>query len=51
VLAPTDWSGALVEGNSNATTDVEFEVPPSAKRVVLRGTIRNSSGEWPIEIP
>jgi len=51
VLAPTDWSGALVEGNSNATTDVEFEVPPSAKRVVLRGTIRNSYGEWPIEIP
>jgi hypothetical protein len=50
VLAPTDWSGALVEGNSNTATDVEFEVPPSAKRVVLRGTIRNSTGKWPLEI-
>ena len=50
VVAPIDWSGALVEGNSNAATDVEFEVPPTAKRVVLRGTIRNSSGEWPIEL-
>jgi hypothetical protein len=51
VLAPTDWSGALVEGNSNTAADVEFEVPPAAKRVVLRGTIRDSSGEWPLEIP
>ncbi|HVQ15705.1 MAG TPA: toll/interleukin-1 receptor domain-containing protein [Vicinamibacterales bacterium] len=51
VLAPIDWSGAIVEGNSNTAADVEFEVPPAAKRVVLRGTIRNSSGEWPFAIP
>jgi hypothetical protein len=50
-VAPIDWSGALVEGNSNVAAEVEFEVPPTATRVVLRGTIRNSSGEWPIAIP
>lgn len=51
VLAPLDAPGALVEANSNVATDVEFEVPPTARRVVLRGTIRNSSGEWPIDLP
>jgi hypothetical protein len=51
VLAPIDSPGVLVDGNSNATTEVEFELPPTATRVVLRGTIRNSSGEWPVEIP
>jgi hypothetical protein len=51
VLAPIDSPGVLVDGNSNATTEVEFELPPTATRVVLRGTIRNSSGEWPLEIP
>ncbi len=50
VLAPIDSPGVLVEGNSNATTEVEFEVPPTVTRVVLRGTIRNSTGEWPLEL-
>jgi len=51
VLAPIDSPGMVVEGNSNAATEVEFEVPPTVTRVVLRGTIRNSTGEWPLEIP
>ena len=50
VLAPIDSPGVLVEGNSNAAAEVEFEVPPTVTRVVLRGTIRNSTGEWPLEL-
>jgi hypothetical protein len=50
VLAPIDSPGILVEANSNGATDVEFEVPPTATRVVLRGTIGKSTGEWPIEL-
>ncbi len=51
VVAPIDQPGTLVEGNSNAAGDVEFEVPPTATRVVLRGTIGKSTAEWPIAIP
>ena len=50
VLAPIESPGMVVEGNSNAATEVEFEVPPTVTRVVLRGTIRNSTGEWPLEL-
>jgi hypothetical protein len=50
VLAPIDAPGTLVEGNSNAATDVEFEVPPTATRVVLRAMLGKSTSEWPIEL-
>lgn len=50
VLAPIDWSGGIVEGNSNAESEVEFEVPPTATRVVLRAMLGKSTGEWPIDL-
>jgi hypothetical protein len=51
VRAPIDPPVLVIAPNSDATADVEFEAPPSATRVVLRGTIRGSSGEWPVAIP
>jgi hypothetical protein len=51
VVAPIDSPGTYIEPNSNATTEVEFEVPPTVSRVVLRGTVGKSTGEWPIAIP
>ncbi len=51
VVAPIESPGTIVEGNSNAAMDVEFEVPPTAARIVLRGTIDKSTGEWPLELP
>jgi hypothetical protein len=30
---------------------VEFEVPPTVNRVVLRGMVGKSTGEWPLAIP
>ena len=50
VLAPIEAANVVVEGNSNAGADVEFEVPPTTTRAVLRGTIRNTTGEWPLEL-
>ena len=42
---------AYIEANANATTEVEFEVPPTVNRVVLRGMVGKSTGEWPLAIP
>lgn len=50
VLAPIEAPNVVIEGNSNASTDVEFEVPSTTTRAVLRGTIRSASGEWPLEL-
>jgi hypothetical protein len=50
VLAPIEAPNVIVEGNSNVGADVEFEVPSTATRAVLRGTIRSAAGEWPLEL-
>jgi hypothetical protein len=50
VLAPIESPNLVLEGNSNASGDVEFEVPPTATRAVLRATIRGTSAEWPLEL-
>jgi hypothetical protein len=50
LLAPVTAPSLVIEPHSNATADVEFEVPPTTARVVLRGTLRGSSGEWPLEL-
>jgi len=51
VLPPLEAPNVVLEGNSNALADVEFEVPSTATRAVLRGTIRGTSGEWPLDLP
>jgi hypothetical protein len=50
VRAPIEAPGLVIEPNSNAAADVEFEAPPATTRAVLRGTIRSTSGEWPFEL-
>lgn len=51
VLAPIDSPGTYIESNSSATTEVEFELRPASGRVVLRGMVGKSTGEWPFAIP
>jgi hypothetical protein len=51
VLAPLDATGVAIEPRSNASADVEFEIPTTATRVVLSGTINQSSGELSVDIP
>jgi hypothetical protein len=50
VLPPIEAPNVIVEGSSSAVAEVEFEVPSTATRVVLKGTIRDTSGEWPLEL-
>ena len=51
LLPPIEEPNLVVQGNANAVAEVEFEVPSTTTRAVLRGTIRDTSGEWPLEIP
>jgi len=50
VRAPIEAPALVIEPNSNAAADVEFEAPPATTRAVLRGTIRGASGEWAFEL-
>ena len=50
VLAPIEAPNLVVESNAEATGDVEFEVPSSTSRVVLRATLRDVKAEWPLEL-
>jgi hypothetical protein len=50
VQGPLEAPNVVLAGNSNALADVEFEVPSTATRAVLRGTIRGTSGEWPFDV-
>jgi hypothetical protein len=50
-LAPIEMPNVVVEPRSNESADVEFETPTTATRVVLRGTIGQSSGELPVDVP
>jgi TIR domain len=50
VRAPIEAPALVIDPNSNAAADVEFEAPPATTRAVLRGTIRSTSGEWPFEL-
>jgi hypothetical protein len=51
MLAPLDAPGVAIEPRSNESVDVEFEIPTTTTRAVLRGTIGQSSGELAIDIP
>jgi hypothetical protein len=51
ILPPLEAPGVALEPRSNASADVEFEIPTTATRVVLSGTIDRSSGELPVDIP
>jgi hypothetical protein len=51
LLAPLDAPNVVVEPRSNESADVEFEVPTTATRVVLSGTIGQAAGELPVDIP
>ena len=51
MLAPLEAPNVVVEPRSNESADVEFEIPTSTTRVVLNGTIGQSSGELPVDVP
>ncbi len=51
ILAPLDAPNVVVQPRSNESEDVEFEIPTAATRVLLSGTIGQSSGELPIDVP
>jgi hypothetical protein len=50
-LAPIEMPNVVVEPRSSESADVEFEIPTTATRVALSGTIGQSSGEIPVDIP
>jgi hypothetical protein len=51
VLAPLEAPSVVVQPRSNEGADVEFEVPTTATRVVLSGTLGSSSGELSVDVP
>lgn len=51
VLAPIESPNLVLEPQSTASADVEFELPPSAPRAVIRATTEGSSGEWAFDVP
>lgn len=50
VLAPIESPSIVNDSKATAAADVEFEAPPETTRAVLRGTIGDTSGEWPLEL-
>jgi hypothetical protein len=50
VLAPIESPNLVIEANSHASGEVEFEMPPTTTRAVLRAAIRGTSAEWPLEL-
>jgi TIR domain len=51
MLPPLEPPNVIVEPRSNESADIEFEIPTTATQVVLSGTIGQSSGELPIDVP
>ena len=51
MLAPLEAPNVVVEPRSNQSADVEFEIPTTTTRVVLNGTIGQSSGELAADVP
>ncbi len=50
VIAPIEAPNLVIESNAEAMGDVEFEVPASTRRAVLRATLRDMKSEWPLEL-
>lgn len=50
-LAPIEDPTVAVEGMSDKSVDVEFEVPPETGQAVLRASIREASAEMAFEVP
>jgi hypothetical protein len=50
-IVPIEIPELVAEPRSSQSGDVEFEIPAMATRVVLTGTIGQSSGELPIDVP
>jgi hypothetical protein len=49
--APVDGSNQGVASNSDASADVVFDIPPSARTVILRVTEQGSVAEMPLDLP
>jgi TIR domain-containing protein len=49
--APVDGPNLGVASNSNASGDVTFDVPPSARTVILRVTEQGAVAEVPFDLP
>ena len=49
--APVDGSNQGVASNSEASADVIFDVPPSARTLILRVTEPGSMAEVPLDLP
>jgi hypothetical protein len=50
VIAPIEAPILVIEPNAESIGNAEFEVPSSTSRVVLRATLRDANGEWPLEL-
>jgi hypothetical protein len=51
ILAPLEDADVMIQPRSNESEDVEFEIPITATRAVLNGTIAQSSGALTVDVP